>query len=72
MNQRRYPAVSGKIVVKALENLGFRHVRTRGSHFIMRKDERVVAIPVHGNRPLPTGTLSSICRKAGIEPEDLR
>jgi predicted RNA binding protein YcfA (HicA-like mRNA interferase family) len=45
MNQRRYPAVSGKIVVKALEKLGFEHARTRGSHFIMRKGECVVAVP---------------------------
>lgn len=71
MSPRRFPAVSGKHVVKVLESFGFAHVRTTGSHFIMRRGAQVVPVPVHGNRPIPVGTLSSICRKAGIEPEDL-
>jgi predicted RNA binding protein YcfA (HicA-like mRNA interferase family) len=44
-----------------------------GSHHIMRHpDGRRANVPVHGNRPLPTGTLGSICRDVGRTADQLR
>jgi predicted RNA binding protein YcfA (HicA-like mRNA interferase family) len=31
----------------------------------------ILSIPVHGNRDLPTGTLRSILKDAGLTEEDL-
>ncbi|MBS1873958.1 MAG: type II toxin-antitoxin system HicA family toxin [Acidobacteria bacterium] len=62
------PAVSGKDAAQALRKLGFREDRVEGSHHIFVKDElpHVVVVPVHGARTLPSGTLRSIIRAAGL------
>lgn len=64
--------VSGIEAIKALERLGFRQVRQRGSHVVLRKDtsEGAVgcAVPLH--KELKVGTLRGILRQARVEPED--
>ena len=46
-------------VTKALESVGFAHVRTKGSHAVYRNREgRVAVIPLHG--VVKRGTLASI------------
>jgi predicted RNA binding protein YcfA (HicA-like mRNA interferase family) len=65
--------LSGKEIVKALARDGWDVERISGSHHVMRNSEgRHVSVPVHGNRPLPAGTLSSICREAGRTAQQLR
>lgn len=65
--------LSGKEIVKALSKDGWDVARVSGSHHIMRNaDGRQVTVPVHGNRPLSTGTLSSICRDSGRTAQQLR
>lgn len=64
--------VSGSEAVRALELLGFKRVRQRGSHVVMRQDtpDGAVgcAVPLH--RELKVGTLRGILRQARIAPED--
>ncbi len=62
------PAVTGKDAIRALRSLGFRIDRIEGSHHIMVKAGHPlsVPVPVHGNKVLPTGTLASIVRMAGL------
>lgn len=56
-------------VVRALESVGFSHVRTKGSHAIYRDQAgRVAVIPQHG--VVKRGTLASILRQAGLTPAD--
>lgn len=56
-------------VVRALESIGFEHIRTKGSHAVYRHpDGRVVVIPKHGT--VKRGTLSSILRQAGLTPAE--
>jgi predicted RNA binding protein YcfA (HicA-like mRNA interferase family) len=66
--------VSGDRLVRALERLGYRAIRQKGSHVRMRHDGppvHVVTIPLHN--PLKTGTLHAILsevaqmRSIGIE-----
>ncbi|MDB9441699.1 type II toxin-antitoxin system HicA family toxin [Sphaerospermopsis kisseleviana CS-549] len=47
--------------------------RITGSHHIYVKEGMsvILSIPVHGNRDLPTGTLRSILKDAGLTEEDL-
>jgi predicted RNA binding protein YcfA (HicA-like mRNA interferase family) len=52
---------------------GWEVERVSGSHHVMRHpDGHHVSIPVHGNRPLPAGTLASICRSVGLTARQLR
>lgn len=52
-------------VTRALESVGFSHVRTKGSHAVYRNEEgRVAVIPRHG--VVKRGTLASILRQAGL------
>jgi predicted RNA binding protein YcfA (HicA-like mRNA interferase family) len=65
--------LSGKEIVKALAKDGWQVERISGSHHIMRHaDGRQTSVPVHGNRPLPAGTLGSICRDVGRTALQLR
>ncbi len=58
--------LSGKEIVRALNKDGWELERITGSHHVMRHaDGRHVSVPVHGARPLPAGTLASICRQVG-------
>lgn len=52
-------------VTKALECLGFVHVRTKGSHLVFsHPDGRAAIVPQHGT--VKRGTLASIIRQAGL------
>ena len=58
------PVCSGGEVIRALERLGFRVVRQRGSHVMLRKGMDGCVVPLH--RELKRGTLSGILRQAGV------
>jgi len=69
----RPPAISGKNLVRALERDGFSVRRQTGSHVLLEHgDGRMVVVPVHANKDLPTGTLRGILRDAEISSEHLR
>ena len=55
----KLPIVSGQEAIKALEKIGFQIVRQKGSHVRMKhEDNRVVTIPVHGNKCLGLWTIA--------------
>jgi predicted RNA binding protein YcfA (HicA-like mRNA interferase family) len=60
------PRISGLKAIKVFETLGFRIVRQRGSHVVLRKEEMGCVVPVH--KELAVGTLRSAIRQAGITP----
>jgi len=66
----KLPVVSGKDVIKALKKVGFRVDRIKGSHAKLKRDNRVVVIPLHPE--LSKGTLLAILRQAGITKEQLQ
>ena len=69
----RLPRVSGREVVKALQNAGFRVIRIRGSHhFLGHDDGRVTVVPVHGAEILGPGLLSQILRDTEIDRDAFR
>ena len=60
----KQPVISGKDLVKFLEQQGFKVVRVNGSHHRMRHDDgRVTTVPVHKNEDLPKGLLRKIVRE---------
>jgi predicted RNA binding protein YcfA (HicA-like mRNA interferase family) len=64
--------MSGEETIRALERLGFKRVRQRGSHVILRKETPQGAVgcvvPLH--RELAVGTLHGILRQANIGAEE--
>jgi predicted RNA binding protein YcfA (HicA-like mRNA interferase family) len=62
------PRVSGKQSIRAFEALGFRQVRQKGSHVVLRRADRGCVVPLHAS--LAAGTLRSAIRQAGITVDD--
>lgn len=64
-----YPVASGAEIIAALEQLGFRKVRQRGSHVVMQRGSTGCIVPAH--REVRRGTLGNIVRQSGVAPDDL-
>ncbi|MGH9445342.1 MAG: type II toxin-antitoxin system HicA family toxin [Terriglobia bacterium] len=64
--------VSGEEAIRALERLGFRQVRQRGSHVILKREtaQGVVGCVVPLHRELAIGTLRGILQQARLTPEE--
>jgi len=70
---RRYPVRNAKEVVKVLRKNGFLLVSQAGSHQKWRHaNGRQVIVAMHGNKPIPIGTLKSIIDGSGLEMEQFR
>lgn len=65
--------VTGPEMCRALERQGWTLARIRGSHHIYSRPgaRRPISVPIHGNRPLKTGTQRSIMREAGLSDDNL-
>ena len=58
-------------VIKVLVRLGFKPVRQRGSHVILkREDGKVIVVPVHRGEEIGRGLLSKIIKDAGLTREE--
>ena len=64
----RPPVLSGADIVKALERLGFRQVRQRGSHVVLRRGSTGTVVPLH--REVKVGTLAGLLRQAQVSPDE--
>ena len=62
--------VSGKQVVKALENAGFYTKRRKGSHIVLRRDNPFAQVVVPDHKSVDTGTLATILDGADLSVED--
>ena len=60
----RFPVCTAKEVIRVLRQ--HRHQKWRHSN------GRQVIVVVHGNKPIPIGTLKSIIEGAGLTAEDFR
>lgn len=64
--------ISGKETIQRLETLGFRQVRQRGSHVVLKKktidDEIGCVVPLH--KELALGTLRGILKQAKLTVEE--
>ena len=69
----KLPILSGKELIKILSRLGYKHVRTRGSHIVLvRKTEKgKKTIPVPNHKELAKGTLKAIMNQANLKLDDL-
>ncbi len=59
--------MTGKQFVKlALEN-GFEIDRIASSHYILKRADVTLSVPVHAGKPLPTGLLNKLMKQAGLK-----
>ncbi len=65
--------ISGKEFARLLQQKGWIHKRTNGSHHIFAKSGHIerISIPIHGNTPLKLGLLRHQMKIAGIAESDL-
>lgn len=67
------PAISGSKLIRALRRVGFKVVRTKGSHhFLRHPDGRCTVVPVHRGETIGRGLLAQVLRDCEITRQDLR
>lgn len=67
----KLPRLSGKELIRFLaRHQGLRVVRVHGSHHFLASNGLRTCVPVHGKRPLNTGTLRSILRDIDLSPKE--
>jgi predicted RNA binding protein YcfA (HicA-like mRNA interferase family) len=70
---QHFPVCSAPDVIRVLRRHGFYFVVQRGSHQKWRQaDGRQVIVPMHGNKPIPIGTLKNIVKGSGVDVEEFR
>jgi predicted RNA binding protein YcfA (HicA-like mRNA interferase family) len=63
------PRISGDELIKILQDIGFEIRRQRGSHVVLRRENKVCVVPLH--KELKSGTLKGVCEQAGITHQQL-
>ena len=69
----KFPALSAKDLIKALQQVGFCEHHQKGSHKVFKRDSdrRRIVIPFHGGKIIPRKTLKAILIDAEISMEKL-
>lgn len=67
----KLPLISGGDAIKAFEKIGYRVVRTRGSHFRLRNiNSRKNPLTIPNHKTLGKGLLRKLLRDANISLEE--
>ena len=59
--------MTGREVIRLLEENGWLLDRIRGSHHTMIKDGKTLSVPVHGGKDLGKGLLSKLLKEGGVK-----
>lgn len=64
----RLPRIHGKEIISALNKVGFRVIRIKGSHYFLRHaDGRSTVIPVHSSEIIGPGLMNKILKDVDLE-----
>ena len=58
--------MTGKELVKKLQQAGWEIDRIKGSHYVLKNGAKREVIPVHSNKDLPKGLAEAIRKRTGI------
>ncbi len=58
--------MKSKELLRALKKDGWQIERIKGSHYVLKKNARVIILPMH-NREMPKGLAEDILKRAGIK-----
>jgi predicted RNA binding protein YcfA (HicA-like mRNA interferase family) len=65
------PRVNGKDILKVLKSIGFKVIRIKGSHHILKHpDGRMTVVPVHSNEVIGPGLLNKILQNCELTIEE--
>lgn len=64
------PTLSGKVVVKTFEALGWEVARQRGGHVVLTKPGHRATLSVPDHDPVAKGTLRSLIRSAELTVDE--
>ena len=68
----RNPRVTGVDLIGALERVGFRVLRVKGSHhFLRHEDGRSTVVPVHSGETIGPGLLLRILRNCQLTADQI-
>jgi predicted RNA binding protein YcfA (HicA-like mRNA interferase family) len=59
--------VTGKQLIKLLQQNGWRLDKVEGSHHILTKGDRTLSVPVHGSKDLVKGLLHALMKQGGLK-----
>lgn len=59
--------MTGRELIKILEENDWVLDRIRGSHHIMIKDDKTLSVPLHGSKDLGKGLLNRLLKDGGIK-----
>jgi len=63
--------LSARKVIRALENIGFRQIRQKGSHlFMWHPDGRTTLIPIHPGEKIGKGMIRKIINDAELTRDE--
>ncbi len=68
----KLPVISGRGLVRVLNQFGFTLDRQKGSHLIVFRSDPPTTLSVPDHRELDRGTLRALLRQADISPDELR
>jgi predicted RNA binding protein YcfA (HicA-like mRNA interferase family) len=64
-------ALSAKKTIRALEKIGFRKIRQKGSHVILyHPDGRMTVVPIHKGEDIGPGLLLEIIKDTRLSKEE--
>ena len=65
------PALKPREVIRVLEKAGFRVIRTKGSHYILKHAEtRKRVIVAYHNKEMRPSTLSKLIKESGLTEDE--
>jgi predicted RNA binding protein YcfA (HicA-like mRNA interferase family) len=68
----KLPRLTGTEIISALQKSGFKVIRTKGSHQLLRHDDgRATVVPVHSGETIGPGLLAKILRDCEITREQI-
>ena len=68
----KLPNPTGAELISALQKIGFKILRQKGSHVRLKHDDnRVVTIPVHARKTIGKGLLLKILKDAELTKDEL-
>jgi predicted RNA binding protein YcfA (HicA-like mRNA interferase family) len=59
--------MSGKQLIRILQEKGWQVDRIEGSHHILMKGMKTLSVPVHGSKDLGKGLLHALMKQGGLK-----
>jgi predicted RNA binding protein YcfA (HicA-like mRNA interferase family) len=59
--------MSGKQLIKLLQEKGWQEDRIEGSHHILIRGTKTLSVPVHGSKDIGKGLLHALMKQGGIK-----